>query len=151
MNTKIPWTRMGRNMAPLLAVVLVACGANIGHAQTYEISGQVTSGPNGLPDTVVRALFPPLTVSPLTPIQDNGLPLESPLVVASPGTIGAVRVQVDIAHPYRGDLAIWLIGPLGQVVMLKASDPTDDGADVITTYPDDTTPTEDLALLDGQG
>jgi subtilisin-like proprotein convertase family protein len=44
--------------------------------------------------------------------------VDSTLEVGTPGVIEALRVDVDIAHPYRGDLAVTLISPTGTKVLL---------------------------------
>ncbi|KNB50054.1 M28 family metallopeptidase [Streptomyces caatingaensis] len=69
-------------------------------------------------------------------IPDAGAAVESPLTVS--GLTGrapsSLKVGVDIAHPYRGDLVVDLVAPGGRAYRLKPSDADDSAADVVTTY-----------------
>jgi secreted trypsin-like serine protease len=47
---------------------------------------------------------------------------------------GQTKVQVDITHPYRGDLIIDLVTPDGTSYRLKNADGQDSADDVVTTY-----------------
>ena len=67
------------------------------------------------------------------PIPDPGT-VESPITVTAAGTApGALRVTVDITHPYRGDLRIDLVAPDGTAYRLQNSS-TDPGDDIQQTY-----------------
>jgi serine protease len=50
------------------------------------------------------------------------------------GTPVAATVQVNIAHPRRGDLVVDLIEPDGTTHRLRDADPGDIGADIHETY-----------------
>lgn len=68
------------------------------------------------------------------PIPDLGS-AESSVSVARAGSAPVnLLVAVEIAHPYRGDLALDLIAPDGTAYRLKGSAESDGAADVRTTY-----------------
>ena len=59
-------------------------------------------------------------------------------------------MDVDIAHPFRGDLELRLTSPAGTQVLLKAADDEDDADDVAGTFPDDLAPVESLDAFLGE-
>jgi serine protease len=69
-------------------------------------------------------------------IPDTNTPVTSSLAVTgiSGNAPTALKVAVDIKHPYRGDLRIELVAPNGSVTQLKAASSSDSAANVITTY-----------------
>ncbi|GAA0388019.1 M4 family metallopeptidase [Streptomyces luteireticuli] len=68
-------------------------------------------------------------------IPDAGPAVASPIVVTRSGNgPSALKVDVNITHSYRGDLAIDLVAPDGKTWRLKDSDAWDSGADVNETY-----------------
>ncbi|MFD3729302.1 S8 family serine peptidase [Streptomyces sp. NPDC058671] len=69
-------------------------------------------------------------------IPDTNTPVTSSLAVTgiSGNAPTALKVGVDIKHPYRGDLRIELVAPNGGVTQLKANSSSDGAANVITTY-----------------
>jgi subtilisin-like proprotein convertase family protein len=59
--------------------------------------------------------------------------IEQTLAVAGAGTIGALKVSVDITHTFIGDLQVALVSPSGRVAVLHAR--AGGGADnLIATY-----------------
>ncbi|MEU3645788.1 proprotein convertase P-domain-containing protein [Lentzea sp. NPDC034063] len=68
-------------------------------------------------------------------IPDAGAAVTSPVTVTGvPGKApGALKVNVDIKHPYRGDLVIDLVAPDGTAFRLKGSS-NDSGDNVVATY-----------------
>ncbi|MET9588012.1 M4 family metallopeptidase [Streptomyces sp. NPDC006539] len=70
------------------------------------------------------------------PIPDAGAAVYSNINVT--GRAGsapsALKVDVNIVHPYRGDLVIDLVAPDGSLYRLKKSDGFDAAANVIATY-----------------
>jgi Zn-dependent metalloprotease len=68
-------------------------------------------------------------------IPDNGPPVTSDIAINGCGrnASAASSVQVDITHPYRGDLILDLVAPDGSAYRLKAKD-GDSGDDIRTTY-----------------
>ena len=70
------------------------------------------------------------------PIPDAGAAVYSHINVT--GRAGnapsALKVDVNIVHPYRGDLVIDLVAPDGSLYRLKKSDGFDSPANVIATY-----------------
>ncbi len=57
-------------------------------------------------------------VTPNLAIPDAGQPVESAIDVPTTGTITELRVQVEIAHTYIGDLRVDLVAPDGTSVVL---------------------------------
>lgn len=114
-----------------------------------QIRGRLVSGASGLPNTLVSALSPPITVSPSQSIPDNGT-VTSTNPVTRPGTFGAVQVNLNITHSFRGDLEITLIHPDGTEVRLQDPDATDDRVNLVTSYPNLTPTAASLAVLNGK-
>jgi probable HAF family extracellular repeat protein len=125
----------------------VSSGARI--SGLAEIRGRLTSGGTGFPNTLVRALTPPITTAPGLLIPDNGT-VTSTNPVALAGTIGSVQVNLNLTHSFRGDLELTLIHPDGTEVRLRDADATDNGLDLITGYPDPTPTVASLAVLNGK-
>jgi subtilisin-like proprotein convertase family protein len=71
--------------------------------------------------------------------------------VEVPGSFdaAAVGVYVSVSHPYRGDLVVTLTSPEGASCMLhnRSGGDTDN---LITVYPDETAPVEDLGVFAGE-
>jgi Zn-dependent metalloprotease len=68
------------------------------------------------------------------PIADNST-VESPINVNRAGNASsALKVDVDIAHTWRGDLVIDLVAPDGTAYRLKNSNSSDSADNVVTTY-----------------
>ncbi len=88
--------------------------------------------------------------SPAMEIPDASGGFEVRAGVARPCAIAGITVDVDIAHPYRGDIELRLTSPAGTEVQLKAADQDDDGDDVAGTYPDDLAPVGDLDAFLGE-
>ncbi|GAA2800615.1 M4 family metallopeptidase [Kitasatospora paracochleata] len=70
------------------------------------------------------------------PIPDEGPAVYSDIVVSgrtgnAPSTL---TVDVDIKHPWRGDVVVDLVAPDGTAYRLKERSPGDGGYDVIATY-----------------
>lgn len=98
------------------------------------IGGRVTSGGAGLPGTTVVARSSPAVSTTVVPIPDVST-VDSTLAITLPEPIEQVRVNVNIAHSFTGDLAITLIHPDGTQVALKAASVHDDGTNLTTSYP----------------
>ncbi|HEX5219301.1 MAG TPA: LamG-like jellyroll fold domain-containing protein [Verrucomicrobiae bacterium] len=125
-------------------------GASLARIQGLaQLGGRVTSAGAGLANTPIMALLPPVGLTVSQPIPDNAT-LISSNTVTQPGAIGAVRVNVNLNHPYRGDLELTLIHPDGTEVRLKNADGTDEGADLVTSFPDQTESSEALTVLSGK-
>ena len=56
--------------------------------------------------------------TPALAIPDDGPPAYDAVTVDTPGTVTSVSVDVDITHPYAGDIRVDLISPDGAVVTL---------------------------------
>jgi len=65
------------------------------------------------------------------------------------GTVAAVKVRVNVTHPYKGDLEVALIGPDNTTVLLhnRTGTSTDN---VNTEFPDLTAPAQSLAAFTGK-
>ncbi|HXU76446.1 MAG TPA: LamG-like jellyroll fold domain-containing protein, partial [Methylomirabilota bacterium] len=114
-----------------------------------QLSGRVTSAGIGFAGTPVSALLAPVSAPPLLPIPDNQA-VTSTNILTLPGSIESMQVNVNITHPYRGDLELTLIHPDGTEVRLKNSDGTDAAPDILTSYPNLTLPVESLGVLNGK-
>ncbi len=62
----------------------------------------------------------------------------------------AINIDIDISHPYRGDLDIKLTSPQGTSVQLKQSDNNDDGDNIAGNYPLNLTPKQKLSVFNGE-
>lgn len=112
------------------------------------LAGRVTAGGSAVPGVTVHLLHFARSNANALVIPDTRS-VTSSIVVPYSGTIGLVRVALDISHSFRGDLALTLISPSNTAIRLKVSDVNDDWYDVQTSYPDEETPVDDLALLNG--
>ncbi|MCY2959493.1 MAG: proprotein convertase P-domain-containing protein [Planctomycetota bacterium] len=84
------------------------------------------------------------------PVPDNNTTgVTSTLDVTRTGTVASVQARVHVAHPYRGDLEVALIGPDGTLVLLHNR--TGGSADDVNTeYPELTVPNQSLAAFAGK-
>lgn len=86
--------------------------------------------------------------SPALFIPDLGS-TESSLIVTKGGICNLLKVTVDIAHTFKGDLRVRLYSPSGRSVLLHSN--TGGGSDNIKgTYGKDLVPAESLASFDGE-
>ncbi|MFT7839789.1 S8 family serine peptidase [Saccharothrix sp. BKS2] len=95
----------------------------------------LTGGPGPGPDpTCARR-----TNDADVPVPDAGSAVTSTISVSGCTGNGSstARVEVAIAHPYRGDLVIELVAPDGTSYRLKEAAPGDHADDVRTAYPVD--------------
>lgn len=65
------------------------------------------------------------------------------IALADPCTVAGVTVDVDVTHPFRGDVALTLTSPSGTSVLLKDSE-QDAADDVAGQFPTTLTPAESL-------
>lgn len=132
----------------------------------YAISGQVTTtagaGVSGVTVTtqvpgVVTLPSQTNTPNPAIPIPDGmdatgskpGAAVTIPITFTGGGTVGSIKVGVNITHTFRGDLLLALFAPDGKYVILK--NPSGDGTkDYVTTFPDQTPSDEPLSTLFGK-
>jgi subtilisin-like proprotein convertase family protein len=117
---------------------------------TAQVSGRVTSLGSGLPNIPVTATLPPLTVSGALVIPDGGVVTSLNPITSQRGTLGSVKVAVNINHPFVGDLELTLIHPDGTEVRLKNADSTDETDNLLTSYPDGSAPAQSLDALRGK-
>lgn len=80
---------------------------------------------------------------------NNTTGVTSTLNFAQTGTVSALKVRVNITHPYKGDLEVALIGPDNTTVLLhnRTGTSTDN---VITVFPDLTAPAQSLGAFTGK-
>lgn len=122
--------------------------------QTYGIAGKVAgvSGINGITvqATGTVSLQNTYSIAPGTTIPDNNMTgITSNLTVPDAGTLTNIRIGVNITHPWKGDLEVTVIAPDGTAVRLHSR--TGGSADnVITSYPNLTTPNQSLSALNGK-
>jgi hypothetical protein len=70
-------------------------------------------------------------------IPDAGAAVTSTITIAGCAHTAASStstIAVNIVHPYRGDVSIWLYAPDGTYYVLKSTSTTDSAANVIATY-----------------
>ena len=91
------------------------------------------------------------STSPAQPF-DETTPYTSLLVFSDAVTIqpGGLQVPVNISHTYRGDVVLSLMSPAGATVPLKAESGSDDGVDVIGTFPTSLAPVQSLDAFAGE-
>ena len=91
------------------------------------------------------------SVSPAAAIPDQGT-IESTLEVDADITMseGGVKIPMDIAHTFRGDIVLVLQSPTGTVVSLKNSLGSDSGQNVVGVFPDTLAPEDSLDTLAGE-
>ena len=82
-------------------------------------------------------------------LPDEGGPVEDELEVQPVCAIAGITVDIDVEHPYRGDVVILLTSPTVRTVMLKESSDEDDGDDVVGNYPLTLTPVDSLEAFIG--
>ncbi|MEV4412002.1 M4 family metallopeptidase [Catellatospora sp. NPDC049609] len=70
---------------------------------------------------------------PRNPIPDPG-PYKWLHKIQEKGTLETIEVGVNIIHPRRGDLRIWLVSPAGKEYLLKAPNREDREADVTEVF-----------------
>jgi subtilisin-like proprotein convertase family protein len=90
------------------------------------------------------------SLSPNLAVPDNNTTgVTSTLSFAETGTVAAVKVRVNVAHTYKGDLEIALIGPDNTTVLLHNR--TGGSADNVNTeFPDLTAPAQSLSAFTGK-
>ncbi|MEU5694318.1 S8 family serine peptidase [Actinosynnema sp. NPDC020468] len=119
-------------------------------------NGVVTDPGTGSPNKLLKVVGggttqPPTGCLPTTNATDYPVPdkggVSSPITISGcAGKASATStVEVHVKHPYRGDLEIQLISPVGSVRQLKAPSGTDAADDVDATY------TLDLSGEDANG
>jgi subtilisin-like proprotein convertase family protein/Zn-dependent metalloprotease len=119
---------------------------------SYSITGRV-SGAQGLDGIAVQATgtvsqIGTYETAPGLPIQDNTT-VTSTLNVPATGILTNIRVGVNITHTYRSDLVVTVIAPDNTEVILHNR--TGGSADnIITSYPNLTTPAQSLTALNGK-
>jgi len=100
-----------------------------------------------------EVIVPPQTLRrealPNMPIPDNNpAGITSTIAVTEARTIAAIKVGVDITHPYRGDLKVTLTTPWGVIVELHPKNQGGNADDLKVTY--DETSITALATLRGR-
>jgi secreted trypsin-like serine protease len=105
------------------------------YTQTSHFAAAIAAAAAQLDDGSAPAC-PAVANTTAVAIPDAGAAVTSPVTVdGCTGTAsGATRVEVDVTHPYRGDLAIDLVAPDGTVYRLKGVDGGDAVDDVHTTF-----------------
>jgi subtilisin-like proprotein convertase family protein len=92
--------------------------------------------------------------APALPIPDGDEGgVSDSLTITEPCAVSAVTVDVDITHPFRGDIRLRLTGPSGTAVVLKQSS-GDADENVVGTFPTTLVPVGNLDSLvaeDGAG
>jgi subtilisin-like proprotein convertase family protein len=85
--------------------------SNLGVTRRSVVStGRVTVG-QGIPDKDAAGIFQTFAVASRTPLEE-------------------VSITLDITHPFRGDLEVYLTSPSGTTSRLMSADPADSGDDL---------------------
>ena len=126
------------------------CNLN-GSIDACDILGGVSAdcNNNGIPDDCDAVSTITYSSSPAAPIPPD---VSDNIVVGDPGLILDVDVQVNITHPFVGDLVVDLTSPTGTAVRVQ-NELGGSADNLITTFDDDgagTVPFEPLAVLDSQ-
>ena len=76
----------------------------------------------------------------------------SSIELTSPGEVSPdeLEVQIDVSHPYRGDLQIQVESPAGTILTLKQADDTDSVDNVVGVFPDSLVPLTAFSALAGE-
>jgi subtilisin-like proprotein convertase family protein len=121
----------------------------------YSITGSTMQVGGPVAGATVTASSPRPTDSvytswPGTAIPDNSAAgIEAPIVVSDTGVVTGLKVGVDITHTWIGDLGVILRHPDGTEVILH-NHTGGSLYDIVTSYPDLTTPAQSLGVLLGK-
>ena len=76
----------------------------------------------------------------------------SSIELTSPGEVSPdeLEVQIDVSHPYRGDLQIQVESPAGTILTLKQPDDFDSADNVVGVFPDSLVPLTAFSALAGE-
>ncbi|MFF0448489.1 M4 family metallopeptidase [Streptomyces sp. NPDC004609] len=151
----LPVAGIGRDKAALIWYKALTTKFNsttnyaAARAGTLAVAAELY-GPNSLEAKSVTDAWAGVNVGPRTTdpnrpsfesaavisIPDNGPPVNSSVVVSGvPGNApAALQVDVDIIHPWRGDLVVDLLAPDGTVYPLKPFSGSDSADNVQETY-----------------
>ena len=89
------------------------------------------------------------TANPMVKIPDNKTAgVDSTITIAESGTVAQLKVHLDIAHPYIGDLRVVLTSPGGRRAILH-SQQGGSADNLVVTY-DSAAPLSPLSALVGQ-
>lgn len=147
-------TRSGFTFSPATRSVSISANvANLKFTGTavFSISGTITGA--GASGATVRATVAATHSQSAAgaAIPDNNTTGISPTMAVAPvGTVSSVKVSVDIAHTWRGDLEVSLIHPDGTTVKLFDGPRGDSTANLITSFPDQTASIQALTVLNGK-
>lgn len=136
----------------------LACGANVDMSLdiAYKLAGangpEVTESIDFILPTGVRRKISVEEADEL-PIPDgDNVGIDSQLDMQGAGSIidDNFSVDLDIRHPYRGDLTVSLVSPAGTEVVLVNSDRNTSGQNIIGNFPEDFEPVGDFNRFSGE-
>ena len=131
----------------------------------YNIGGRVTTTTGtGVPGVAINTIVQGVagqtvkTNSTAVAIPDGGTldgtapgaAVTSAVTFTDSGNVAAIKVGVNISHTFQTDLELTLIAPNGNSVLLRAHAGSPGGTNLITSFPDQTTPANSLSTLFGQ-
>lgn len=128
----------------------------VANVVSYSISGTITSSAGPVSGVSVTATgtapgFLRQATNVNAPVPDfSSSGVTAPIDLTATGTITSVSVGVTVKHPRRKDLEITLIHPDGTSAKLHNRTGHLKSPDVVTFYPDATTPSQSLAIFNGK-
>ncbi|QUM80564.1 proprotein convertase P-domain-containing protein [Moritella sp. 5] len=102
--------------------------------------------PTGKPGNLVSQQSTP---NKAIPDNDNS-GINDQLTLTNSAPNSSISVEVNISHPYSGDITLLLTSPHGTQVKLKARKPGDYSANIQGNYPLTLTPVESLSVFRGE-
>jgi subtilisin-like proprotein convertase family protein len=78
---------------------------------------------------------------------DDGDGITDTITLADDCSVATLTVDVDVTHPFRSDVRLTLISPLGTSILLKRNESFDPEDDVVGTFPTTLEPVDSLDAL----
>jgi subtilisin-like proprotein convertase family protein len=122
-------------------LTILGTGGSLSRTTTVQLTVSAPSSGNAVKT---------FSAAPNLAVPDNNTTgVTSTLNFAQTGTVSALKVRVNVTHPYKGDLEVALIGPDNTTVLLhnRTGTSTDN---VITVFPDLTAPAQSLGAFTGK-
>ncbi len=103
--------------------------------------------PLGVVESVTKANTTSLNIPDASPSGiTSSINIQNIGVLTNPN----VTVDINISHPYRGDISLALVSPAGTTVSLKVFDGGDSADNIIGNYPTTLTPIDNLSVFSGE-
>lgn len=126
-------------MRVLIAIAALATGCT-----TFEVAdGEV--GPDASLRIVSAGSQPGVEIP-----DDTDVGITDAVEIADPCAVDSVEIDVEILHPWRGDLFMVITGPSGNSAILKNYVDEDGVDDLVGTFPDTLLPVQSLDVFAGE-